>query len=860
VLTRSSRSAPDPARTAVAAGPVARAGVPLLAVFLAVVAGGLALGLAQRTPEATHGGLPALGLLIVLFALCESTQVHFEVRRQTASLSLSEAPLVVALFLVGPLVLLPARLVGSALVFLVRHTAPVKAAFNLASIGAETAVAATVYLALYTPSFDREPPAAWLAACLAVLAADAVAAASVFAAISWSQGRLGAQELGWIIPAMLVSSVMNTTMGLLVVVTLQVEPRAAILLLVLAGLLGAGYRAYDELVRRHATLGQVFAFTQEVGGGTTADQIVRTLLREAGRMLSAGSVRVWLPDPAGGPDVVYRLTENGEVEVGTEPAADDDVLRSVLAGTSVLAARGTTDPGLVRFLAGQGVGDAVIVPLRGGDSVLGALAAADRLGDLSTFGPDDVRLADTLAAHVAVALENGRLYERSLYAATHDPLTGLPNRGLFQQWLQEAVEAGPDAPLAVLLIDLDRFREFNEVVGHTRGDAVLGRVADRLQHRLPAGAVVARLGGDEFGVLLPGVRTVKEAVAAARQLHAALLDPLDVPGVGPLEVAGSVGVVLHPAHGGDAVTLLQRADVAMYAAKASPAAVQSWQPALDTGDPRRLALVGELRRAIERDELTVLYQPKVALPGGHLVGVEALVRWRHPVHGLLGADEFIPLAERTGLVLPLTDAVLAAALRQCRAWLDAGRRMGVAVNLSARGLLDPHLADRVEKLLTDGRVPPELLTLEITESSVMADVGRSLPVLQRLARAGLTLSVDDFGTGYSSLAYLRRLPVHEVKIDKSFVLSMGTDLGDAAIVETIVGLAHHLGLRVVAEGVEDEGSRDQLVAMGCDVVQGYLLSRPLDVERLEAWIAARDVGRAAGTDLREAVRLVWPAR
>ena len=265
--------------------------------------------------------------------------------------------------------------------------------------------------------------------------------------------------------------------------------------------------------------------------------------------------------------------------------------------------------------------------------------------------------------------------------------------------------------------------------------------------------------------------------------------------------------------------------------------MQVWQSALDTASPRRLALVGQLRRALEHDELRVFYQPKVVLGDGAVVGMEALVRWQHPELGMLSPDDFVPLAEQTGLVRPLTAVVLRVALRQCREWLDAGRHMSVAVNLSARGLDDAMLPVLVDELLAAAGVPPSALTLEITETSVMSDVARTLPLLQRLADLGVALSVDDFGTGYSSLAYLRRLPVTEVKIDKSFVQDMGTDAGDAAIVETIVGLARHLGLRVVAEGVEDELSRERLVNMGCDLAQGYLISRPMPADRLDAWLA-----------------------
>jgi diguanylate cyclase (GGDEF)-like protein len=475
---------------------------------------------------------------------------------------------------------------------------------------------------------------------------------------------------------------------------------------------------------------------------------------------------------------------------------------------------------------------------------MGMLEVRDRLGDTSTFGDDDTRLAEALAAHVATALQNDRLLERSVYDATHDALTGLPNRGLLTHRLAEVLAVGP---AAVLIVDLDRFGQINDTLGGASGDEVLIQVSQRLVANAPPGATVSRVGNDEFGMLLPGIEDVGESLAMAQTVREALLEPVHVSGLA-LDGSGAVGVAVSPLHGRDAQLLLRRAEAALRLAKGGEPPVQSWRASLDSTDPRRLALIGELRRALERDELVLHYQPKVALqagpgrdkPVGVVTGVEALVRWQHPVEDLLHADEFLPMAERTGLIVPLTAVVMRLALSQCRAWLDAGRRIPVAVNLSVRGLLDPQLPATIARLLTTYDLPSELLTLEITESSVMRDVPRALPVLERLARSGISLSVDDFGTGYSSLAYLRRLPVSEVKIDKSFVQDMAVDESDAAIVETILGLARHLQLRVVAEGVEDERTRDRLASMGCDIAQGYLFSRPLPAEKFTTWLAMRE--------------------
>ena len=626
-----------------------------------------------------------------------------------------------------------------------------------------------------------------------------------------------------------------------------------LLVLALAALLYYAFGAYSALARRHTTLNEVHAFTTGVVAAQSGHDVLTLLLREACRMTHAAGATVRLAEfrPPGWPASLTldadrpqpggpgRYGAISEADARFEPG-DDDLLRRVLAGESLVLARGTPVAAVRAWLASRGVRDAVLVPLTGTREVVGTLEIVDRLGEESSFTEDDRRLAETLAAPVAVAFENSRLIDRSAYDATHDTLTDLPNRALFLARVHEALDGGgPGAPrrsLAVLVFDLDRFKEINDTLGHQSGDGVLRSVALRLREAVPQGATLARTGGDEFAVLLPDLRAREDAIGRADAVRAAMQVPLALDEM-TLEVAASYGLAFGPDPGLDASGLLRRAAIAMQAAKADPGSVQVWQPALDTASPRRLALVGQLRRALEHDELRVFYQPKVVLGDGAVVGVEALVRWQHPELGMLSPDDFVPLAEQTGLVRPLTAVVLRVALRQCREWLDAGRHMSVAVNLSARGLDDAMLPVLVDELLAAAGVPPSALTLEITETSVMSDVARTLPLLQRLADLGVALSVDDFGTGYSSLAYLRRLPVTEVKIDKSFVQDMGTDAGDAAIVETIVGLARHLGLRVVAEGVEDELSRERLVNMGCDLAQGYLISRPLPADRLDAWLA-----------------------
>jgi len=422
------------------------------------------------------------------------------------------------------------------------------------------------------------------------------------------------------------------------------------------------------------------------------------------------------------------------------------------------------------------------------------------------------------------------------HQAWHDSLTDLPNRALLHERIATALGDAPDAsrPLALLLIDLDRFKEINDAFGHERGDALLRQAADRLRGVVRAGDTVARLSGDEFAVLLPGA----DATGAARvtdAIRAALDAPLPVD-EHLLRVGASVGIVLAPAHGRDGATLLRRADMAMDAAKRGRLGQALYEPAQDQHSPERLALSGALRDAIEQGALVLHYQPQVDLASGHVCGVEALVRWPHPERGLIPPDAFIPLAEQTGLIAPLTEWVLAEAIRQAREWQRAGLLLGVSVNLSMWNLHDPALPDRVAALLHAHGLAPAWLRLELTESALMADTDRTMDVLARLAALGVHLAVDDFGSGYSSLAYLKKLPVDELKIDKGFVREMATDETDRAIVASTVGMGHALGLRVVAEGIEDQATWELLAGMGCDMAQGYYVARPLPPDALVRWL------------------------
>jgi len=421
------------------------------------------------------------------------------------------------------------------------------------------------------------------------------------------------------------------------------------------------------------------------------------------------------------------------------------------------------------------------------------------------------------------------------HQALHDALTGLPNRVLFRERVEHAVRSGRNA--AVMLIDLDHFKEINDTLGHHAGDLLLEEVSQRLRGALEGKDTVARLGGDEFGVLLPGVGA-DEANVVADRLLARLREAFATEGL-TLEVDASIGIACAPAHGKAVEQLIQRADIAMYAAKEGGRGHVLFEAALDRYSPRRLSLAGSLRAAIGNGEVVLFYQPKAELTTGRIVGVEALARWQHPRLGLIGPSEFVPIAEQTGLIGPLTEHVLEAALGQVREWNGLGHDLTVAVNLSARSFLDAQLAVEIPRLLDRCGVAARQLELEITESMLMTDPARAEATLTRLGAIGLGLSVDDFGTGYSSLANLKNLPVHWIKIDQSFVIDMPHDPSDAAIVRSTIELAHNLGLRVVAEGVESHEAWERLAELGCDLAQGFYVSRPLPADALTRLLADR---------------------
>jgi diguanylate cyclase len=491
-------------------------------------------------------------------------------------------------------------------------------------------------------------------------------------------------------------------------------------------------------------------------------------------------------------------------------------------------------------------------------------------GDHSTPVPD---LPDDEIGQLGRSFDamRERLAEREARIARlayYDDLTGLPNRLLFLQRVATALDEGApsDRVCSVLMLDLDRFKHVNDVLGHGFGDRVLIAVAQRLSGVADAtGATLARLGGDEFALLVTGADA-----GVAAPIGAAIATAMQSPVVideHAVDLGAAVGIASHPLHASDAPTLLARAEIAMYAAKRRRSGPLAYDPALDDSSPENLSLAGELRRAIAGDELVLYFQPKIALDDGRLAGAEALVRWQHPVRGFVPPDRFLPFAEQTGTIREITRWVLRHAVAQVAAWRDAGLEVPVAINLSTRDLMDLDLPQRVADALAANRLPPSMLTLEITESAIMDDADRALQVLDALHALGVSLSIDDFGTGYSSLAYLKRLPVDELKIDRSFTRNMVAESDDATIVRSTIDLGHNLGLQVVAEGIEDAATASALRMAGCDRGQGYHFARPLAPAAFAAWAATwavRDVGvnvaAEVAADVRTSAAVTGPQR
>ncbi|HYZ98902.1 MAG TPA: GGDEF domain-containing protein [Acidimicrobiales bacterium] len=811
----------------------------------------LALGGAGRIAN-TPVDVPWLWL-VVAFGACEAFGLRVE-RRQGEQYGFTAAlvPLAAGLVYTEPGALVAARLLGVAVVLLVvRQRRPAEAAYELSIHLAQTVAAVVVVRAVLGDS-DPVGLHGGVSVGLALAASYAVSSVALAVLIATvSRGLPGWRMVGALARTDLPSGGLNAAIGIALALALWNQDRVAVQLLLVAIVLAciASNRVYSRLYERRRGLEALRDFITTVVRSADMAEIASSVLGAARSFVRADDA-VLLIDTVtdGDPGRRYAVGPDGIEEQRTSLVEHRaDIARLVPDGVPCRVAVGADAPAWLRARTSV---DALAAPITAANgSVLGALVVTHaRRKAASHFGDNHARLLGELAEQASLAIENGLLFmvleheaaERA-HEALHDPLTGLPNRARITEVIEESLQPRLSGfgRVGLIVVDLDSFNQVVDAFGHSSADGLLVQVSGRMRHLLPESAALGRLGGDQFVVVMPNVADTGEVVAAARLLMAGFDPPFQSEGV-LLALPVNIGLAVYPDHAVDGQSLMQRSLIAADAARRHHSGWEVYDPMNDPATPRRLALGADLREAIESDDLDVCFQPKVELASGVVRGAEALVRWTHPRLGRVRPDEFITIAEHTGDIRSLTMVVMRKALDQCRSWRDLGIDLSVAVNLSARNLLDLHLVDDVDQALRDSGVPFEALTLELTESMVMSESQRSLDVLSGLAKLGVRLSCDDFGTGYSSLAHLRRLPIGEIKIDQSFIVSMTVDDSDRAIARSVLALGRDLGLTTVAEGVESREAWDLLTSLGCGLAQGYIVCPPLTPRQFREWLDRRE--------------------
>ena len=797
-------------------------------------------------------------MLVPLFAAVEVVVVRVYATREAQAISLSEIPMVLALFLASPLTMLIASVIGAALVFALYHRqSPAKLAFNIALriFSVTTTLIVFNLIAGTRPTGDPATvsPRLWAAAVAAVVLAGMldglvvrVVMAVHAAAVPWEELRKD------LIVLPLVSAVVACT-GLVAVAALHADPYTGGLLLVVGAGTLAVYRAHSSLNEQRVNLERLYTFSRSVTRAAAAEEIMHSVLAGAIESLRTEGAEVLLVESGSERGSIRTiLRRDGEVSREAVDLQDpsNPWLEVLQNDRPLLMTRSSRSQAELTYLAAMGYREAIIVPLRAESGVVGALAVGDRTGENSGFDLEDLQMLERVGGQARLALQNGRMMERLRYESTHDTLTGLANRSTFRASVEAELAAnnrGDDPGFAVLLLSVDAFTQVNTSVGYHGGDLLLRDVARRLLDAVPATSIVARLGGDEFAVLVPATTTVGPAAALGAAVREELNRPLLVEHL-EVQARVSIGIALAPRHARDVTTLLRAAGSALEGAKSGGSGVRIYDKTdLGPSGQSQLAFVADLRRAMAEGEITVHVQPQAMAASEMVVGVEALVRWNHPTLGVLLPAQFLPLAERHGAMPDLTALVLDQAIAAASMWRNEGLGLTVSVNLSPSSLIEESLIPALTSALETYGLPPHLLTVEITEDSMIADPDQAVALLSQLRALGLGVSVDDFGTGYSSLSHLRRLPATEVKIDKSFVSAMATNADDQMIVRSIIDLAANMALRVVAEGVEDRMAWNQLAGLGCHMIQGYYLAPPMPIDELRPWLAGYH-GRLRSTD------------
>jgi diguanylate cyclase (GGDEF)-like protein len=789
--------------------------------------------------------------LAVAFFGCEVFALRVErTHGESYGFTLALVPLAVGLVYADPGALVVSRMVGVALgLLVVRLRRPLEAIYEL-GVHLAQSVAALVVYRLVLGEADPVGVQGAFALLAALTASFAMAGVCLAVAISAVTRRLpGGRTVVVLARTGAVAALLNAAIGTGLATTLWEHPHVLLLgtAIVLACLVCN--RVYRGLAHRYKGLETHYEFVSSVVRSTDLTEITTSVLAAARKLLRANDAILLLRSTSGGSEPARRLhlgadgLEGSEVTVAQHGA---DVRALLPLGEPRRVEPDADSPQWLREMTEI---SALAAPITGTDrSVVGALVVAQaKRKATDRFGDADAALLGTLADQASIAIENGMLFHRlereaadRAHQATHDPLTGLPNRTLLTEVLAGALDEAyaSRGRVGLVVVDLDSFSQVVDAFGHTSADGLLIQACSRIRGLLPESATLARLNSDQFAVVMPDVADADEVVGAVRLLIAGFDPPFQSEGV-LLALGVNVGIAVYPEQAIDAPSLVQRAHIAADAARRHRSGWELYDPLHDPATPRRLALAADLREALETNGLDVCFQPKVELATGIVRGAEALVRWNHPRLGRVRPDEFITIAEHTGDIRTLTMVVMRKALAECRSWRDMGLDMSVAVNLSARNLLDLHLVDDVAAVIDEAGVPASALTLELTESMVMSDSQRSVDVLDGLNELGVRLSCDDFGTGYSSLAHLRRLPICEIKIDKSFIARMAVDESDRAIARSVLALGRDLGLVTVAEGVESREGWDLLTSLGCDMAQGFVVCPPLTSAQFDQWLDRR---------------------
>jgi diguanylate cyclase (GGDEF)-like protein len=801
-------------------------------------------------------------IIAVAFAVAELKVVEVHFRRETHSFSLSEFPAVVGLFFLSPGDYVLAVLTGSAAAMLFASgQRPIKVAFNLANFALIAVVSYAIVSAL-VPRNAMPGVSEFLAAFAATSCATIISSITIATVITLSGGAPQFRKLPEMIQFGLMVALANTSLALLAVAALWVSPAMLWLLILPVVMVFLAYQAYVSEREKHERLELLYQSSRILQHSPELDSTLVALLSHARTMFRAELAEVVLYPRAGDEDALRTRSwheRDPEVMVPDRDYIDDPL--HVRIGT----ANGpffdeTHDP------EGR-VSRHMVSALRGESEIIGSLIISNRLTEGTMFSEDDLRLLETLANQAAVALENGhleqslaelsRLKEQLRYQAYHDPLTGLPNRTLFLEKVVDRIGHPSDKMPVVLFLDLDDFKVVNDTLGHAAGDRLLSDVASRLRTVLRSDDVAARLGGDEFAVLLDDDTGLSESEAVAHRIIESMRASFSVDGH-ETTVGASIGIAAARLGTEEADELLRNADVAMYTAKASGKnRVSVFEPTMHAAIVERHALSAELSRSLGQGELAVYYQPIVSLPGARVTGVEALVRWRHPVRGLIGPSEFVHLAEETGMILPLGRWVLSEACRQAAAWSKinpAGPLLTMSVNLSAQQLQEPTFVSDLKAILLETGLTPWQLVLEMTETVMFHDTATTISRLEAIRGLGVRIAIDDFGTGYSSLGYLRRFQVDILKIAREFIGPAESE-EEWAFAGAIVALGRTLGLTIIAEGIEEIGQFRRLHELGCEYGQGYLFSRPQESGEITELLMA---GQSLLEVHKAAVPVRWP--